>query len=735
MLLTPTVRVLFATLQVVAQPDTATYTTPGVRRVVEQAAELNHRVPAGLGRYTVRVESEISLGSLRREGQETAFTLEQVASQLTWDRSGSFEQHVIGHRAQQAGLTYLTLGIFRNAWVVPSLYGNRLALLFGRDTSRRRVRDRNADGSTVFAVHPLADDREQYYRYAGGDTILTIVLHDRTTPIVRLEVAPRTDLAAPAVLFTGEVDLDATRFHIVRMRGHFSRVGDRGSRLPGFLDPQVRGIANVELVNSEIEGLWWLPAQQRFELHATAAALADSRAIFRILTTFGPYTVTPPDSGVTAEDTLQALPHRLTLATRDSLGNFRDWQEEIGRATFGVSARDFDDVAPDFLRETGRPMVFLQAERLSDFVHGNRIEGPFTGGGVTARFRDAAPGLVMRAVGGYAWVERTMRGRLIAEWWRGGTFLGARVGRGLDITNDFRMPLDSGAGFGGIFGGLDRYDYVDRRSATVQAARRLGDGHRSELRIDAGVVDDRSAVARWETPLVLFGDRQPLRENRGVTEGRYGRSVVTLDWRPDVSGEFLRTGIGGRVLWDRGRGDLDYDRVEVRLAGRLNRGPVTLALRADAGVVASDAPPPQQLFELGRTQGLPGYEYKEFAGTRAAVVRTAAMYRLPLLTAPVRLTSRFWLPAPAPALAWSLQAGRADAPDDAARQAVAALGLACGTPPPSFPVCTPVSRPTGGWRASTGVGLRFFGGAVSLMAAKPLDGRGWRGVFAFGGQL
>jgi hypothetical protein len=47
----------------------------------------------------------------------------------------------------------------------------------------------------------------------------------------------------------------------------------------------------------------------------------------------------------------------------------------------------------------------------------------------------------------------------------------------------------------------------------------------------------------------------------------------------------------------------------------------------------------------------------------------------------------------------------------------------------------PVSQTTDGWRASMGFGLRFFGGAVSWMAAKSLDGRGWRGVFSIAGQL
>jgi hypothetical protein len=724
-------------------PDTLTYATPALRSVVERAVRQNHRVPPGLGGYTVTVESELSIGALRREGQESAFTLEQAASRLTWDRSGAFTQHVVGYRAQQAGLTVATLPLFEDAWVVPSLYGNRLALLFGADSSRgTRRRDRDAAGARdsasartpLLAVHPLADDRERFYRYSGGDTAVTIVLADRAVPIVRVAVRPREDLTELAVLFTGELDLDVTRGHLVRLRGNFTRVGTPRRGLPNPLDPQLRGIANVELINREIDQQWWLPAEQRFELQATAVPLADNRAIFRILTRFGPFTIVPSavDTaiGVTDADTLRAQRHALSLAPRDSLGRYRDWQEELGAQNAQVSARDFDDVAPDFLRADGPPLLQWQAERLGDLLRATRVEGPFTGLGATLKLRDAAPGLTLRATAGYAWEERTVRGRLITEYRRGPWMLGARVGRGLDVTNDFRQPLDSGPSLGGFFGTLDPYDYVDRRSATLQAVRRTGDKYGSEWRVDVGAVDDRGLPARWVTPL-WSGDAPRL--NRAVARGSYARSIVTYDWRPDVNGEFLRTGVGGRLLYERGDGQLRYQRLEGRLASRLNRGPWTLALRADAGLLLGDAPPPQQLFEMGALQGLPGYKYKEFAGTQALLARGSLMYRLPLLNAPVAITRRWWLPAPTPALTLAVQAGRAEVSDEAGRAAVAGLGSSC--PPTTLALCLPVSRPTDGWRGSAGAGLRLFGGAVTLLMARPFDGGGWRLVYAFGGQL
>jgi hypothetical protein len=704
--------------------DTTRYATAALQQVVERAVARNHRVPDALGGYTVRVESEISLGTLRREGQETAFTLEQAASELAWDRTGAFRQHVIGYRAQQAGLTLATLPAFRDAWVVPSLFGNRLALLFGSDSSRGGRRRQT--GQRVLAIHPLADDRERYYRFGGGDTVLTIVAGERSIPIVRITVHPREGLDAPAVLFTGELDLDVDRAHIVRMRGSFARVGETGGSLFGV---GLRGVANVELINREIDGQFWLPAEQRFELHASTPLIADNRAIFRIVTRFGAYNITAPSGAVLALDTLRSQRHALSLAPRDSLGAFREWWDALGTQSAAVSARDFDDVAPADLREDGPPQVLFQAEKLGDFVRATRVEGPFTGAGVTVKFRDAAPGFILRATAGYAWIEETVRGRAIAEWRRGPWMLGARVGRGLDITNDFRTPIDSGPSIGGFFGTLDPYDYVDRRSATAQLVRKTGDKFGSEWRLDVGAVNDRGLPARWVTP--LWRGEVP-RLNRGVREGSYARSIITYDWRPDVSGEFLRTGVGGRLLYERGDGELQYQRVEGRLASRSNRGRFTLALRGDAGVLFGDAPP-QQLFEMGSLQGLPGYAYKAFAGTHAVLARGTVMYRLPWLESPVKLTARQWLPGPAPALTVALQAGRAEVRTEAGAIGLSELGQTCSTG--ASPICLPAALGSDGWRGSAGAGVRLFGGAVTVLITRPFEGNRWRLVYAFGGQL
>jgi len=137
------------------------------------------------------------------------------------------------------------------------------------------------------------------------------------------------------------------------------------------------------------------------------------------------------------------------------------------------------------------------------------------------------------------------------------------------------------------------------------------------------------------------------------------------------------------------------------------------------------------LFELGSSEALPGYEYKEFVGNRAALLRGMVMYRLNRWTAPVRLTRRFWLPSPSPALSLEVQAGWTDISTNAAQLAVAGLESVKDPEPLALWRATPGA--SNGVRATVAGGVRFFGGAMGLLLARPLDARGtWRVLLTFG---
>ena len=701
-----------------------------LRALNELLADASRRnvLPPTLIAYKAQVESEIAVLLRREEGTEAVNTIEQIASELRWTRSGYYDQHVIGYRAQQIGANFSMLSVFQTGWLQPALYGNRLrvtrrssATNAGRGTVRRDGLD------TLPAVHPLATDRDSYYRYSGGDTIVTMRTGDRSIPIVHVRVQPRTDVKARVLLFDGELDLDASRGALVRMRGTFVRLNAPRSPLGAAL---VDAVAFIEYENAERLANYWLPAKQRIELQVTSPLFGDGRAVIRIVSRFAQMEVNDTTliaaTQASADSTRAATRRRLSFAPTDSLNGFGRWRGGIGAITVGMHADDFNDIGPDRWRPSGPPRFDLSAPRASDIFHFNRVEGVYTGLGAKIALRDLAPGVTIRANAGWAWNEHAARGRLSVQRASGPWTIEVRGGRSLDNTNDFRVPLDSGGSFGALFSSRDPYDYVDRRSATVAAIRRIA-GRALALRAELGVADDRYRPATYvRSP---FGG-DAFRPNRGVEEGGYVRSAALVEWHPDVSAEFLRPGIGARLSYERGDGTVAFQRLEVRVVARRPFGPFVAAVRGDVGTLLGDRLPPQQLFELGDNQNLPGYFDKEFAGTRAAVLRGQLQYTTRYLRQPIRIR-RFFLPAISPGASVGLQSGWTEIPNAAARAAVLKLGLHAD----STGALVPVSRATGGGRASVTAGLRFFGGAVFVGASRPVDHSAkWRSLISFGQQ-
>ena len=714
---------------VAAQTDSTNATAPRALRELLADASKRNVLPPSLISFRSNVETEISVLLRREEGTEAVAAVEQVASTLKWNRTGFYDQRIVGYRAQQTGANVSMLSVFQTGWLNPVLYGNRLRV---RTNASRRTPPRGggSDGAdTLPAVHPLAVDRDQYYRYSGGDTVVTVRAGDRLIPIAHVRVQPRTDITGSVVVFDGEMDLDASRGTLVRLRGYFVRANaPRRGRIASLGD----AVAFVEFENGERNGEYWLPAKQRIELQATFPGLGDGRAVVRIVSRFSQMQVndTVLDARtLAAADSLRArVRRRLSFAGTDSLGRYGAWQADVGALSLGMHSDDFNDIGPDRWRSTGAPRIDYTVPRASDAFHFNRVEGVYTGTGLKWSLRDLAPGVVVRANAGWAWNEGTARGRVSVERKRGNTMLELRAGRSLDNTNDFRVPLDSGNTMAALFASQDPYDYVDRRSATIAAVRTTG-ARQLLTRVEFGVADDRYRPASYvRSP---FGG-EAYRENRRVDQGRYLRTAALIEWHPDFSAEFAKPGVGARLSYERGDGTLQWQRAEVRATARKPFGPFVALARGDVGAVFGSRIPPQQLFELGKFQNLPGYDDKEFAGARAAVLRASLQYTSPYFRQPIR-AGRFFLPALAPGLSVGVQSGWADAVTNAARTSIERLGAPIDST--LLASWAPVARPTDGIRASLTAGLRLFSGGVFVGATRKVDQAApWKALVTFGQQ-
>ena len=712
---------------------TAPCAAPAPCRVLVAAAAANQAAMFAPGGYRAVVETETStLG--RREGRISGATLiEQTSSRARWSSDGGFEQHVVGSRSFPNAIPLSRLAFLRIGWIMPTMAGERLQLIA-----------RSGPGQTDFAaslrgglapeiiVHPLASDREKYYRFEGGSEPVARIGAVGNLLVIAVTVIPRPGLTEEQTLFEGEMDLDPSTHALVRLFGRFRVVGP--ARRGGFFNFEPSATL-VDLENQRLPNGAWVPLVQRFEIQTASSRASGYGAARRVISRF--HDAEPlPSTGVPVAIAASTSGYVVTSAPTDSLRGFRAWHARAGAATAAVSESDFSRWRPDPLQPTGRPFVAFQGYQQGEFLRFNRVEGVYTGLSLMLRLRDAAPGLTLPVTGGYAWSEHRARGAGGAVWERNAWRLEAGAGRLLEVTNKFRNQFDHPA-FGAVVG-RDPWDYVERELAGAAVVRSLEAGGGSIVRLEVARVSDDSVERHMAHGL----SGALLRINRNIAPGTYWRAKGLLDWNPDVSPLFAHDGVGFRGEIETGSGDLDYTRVEGRVVLRKSLAPVFFIARLHAGAVFATDPPPQQLFELGGPAGLPGYDYKEFAGDRAALFRVRMTYPLPLLSLPIRIGSGVTLPSLAPAISVGFQGGFTDANTAGGLAAIRALGdkyddktgELVTDPVTGAPL--PAAVATDRIRSSVDIRIGIFGDALAVGLARALEsGRKTRFVLAFGRQF
>lgn len=715
------------------------YDSDALRVVVTRAAARQVRPQA----YVARLEQESATFRIRDDGRVIPQTIQQTQSRLGWSADAGADEARTDYRAETYELdTSLEQGL-RPGWFPPNLADDRFRLRqpMARTLTplerfiKRTVGLISAEAETLAVVHPLASDRERAYRFSGGDTLALQLDDGSALTAIRVQVQPRLRPLPGVLVFRGDMWLDVRTLRLRRMIGRVDRVRAEAARARALIAGDVQPVAYLDIQTRDSAGVI-LPVQVRVEQSARAF-VQEATGVVRVVTRADFDTITAPtggERGGTATSTYR-------LRDADGAIRSREWRRDLGEATQAASGTDprFAPWWPERERPTGPTIGRLEVRRDTDLYRYNRIEGLFTGAGLTVRFRDRLPGAVLRTVGGWAWNEKTWRGRASFNRTIRGTTALVGVGKFLDLTNDFRSPYDSGSAWLPLLLSTDPYDYVERRYARLGFESAVPDAD-AVVRLEAGLVRD-VAVQRSVTRGLLGSSFLP---NRGVDEGTYGRVIGLVELGRNADLDPTGRSIGATLRAEVAEGTLAYERLEGRVVGRMRFTGATLAAVAHAGAVLG-APPPQQLFELGGLQYLPGYAYKEFAGDRAASATVLAAIPLGLLSDPIGEIAGFVVPAIAPSLQFGLSAGWTDLTSPAARAAALRLGPVFD-PVTGTPLRDAVSglfRTPGATRTVRGtlsVGLQLFGGALYVGAGRAVDGaadapRNWRAVVAIGRLL
>ena len=721
---------ILALLAVLTLQDT-TCASAALCDLVARAAAANRALPAAA--YTAITETEIAVIGVRERWVDGPISVDQVASSVRWDRGGTFAQEIVATRSATTTLPinrvrYLLLG-----WITPITTGDRLAVFARQLGMAEHFTWPPEDTTSVYARHPLAADRASFYRFTKADTVTWRDPAGGSHRVARIVVQSQPPEQGQSLLFDGELWVELEGMHLVRLRG----------RLVNLNAPPLAGVAQLirapdrsylDLQNAPVDGVW-LPALQRFEWvqvkPLTEAPSGGLRVVTRIRDVQVERAAVPPD----AVD--RAPAYAVTAKPDETLDDHDEEFAPLGAEAGRLELTDFDDVR---LGEPGEPrgraFGLVQAYP-GEAMRLNRIEGIFLGAAVSYRPRRAPVGTELHAGLGYGFWDEQVRGDVMGSWRTGSFTLGAFAGRNLDNANEF-MPQFANPAMAALFS-RDNWDYVDRRQAGVRAGWWPENGHGERIELSVAAVRDDSVTRNLDTsPWVGF-----MRNNRGIYEGDYVRVRAVVDLRPDIGVNFVRDGVGLRLEGELGSGStIRYQRIVARALARKNFSLMHITTQLHFGKVWGDRLPPQQLLEMGGAVGLPGYDYKVWAGDIAALGRVRFSFPLPWFRQPLPLGGGFALPSLGPQLSAGVQAGWTDVTTSAAERAMAGLGPYFDTGS-GGPVVDPVTgdvRPAStisdGMRMSVDLRLTLFNDALGVAVAQPIaSDKGVVVIFVWGQQF
>lgn len=647
-----------------------------------RARRLLPRQDTTLRNYTARAEGFVYFYLDRRDGSErTLVKVDQVALELSWAPPNRTQQRIVGLRdvsrlpnRMHYHLDHLT--------VVQNGFGDVI---------------RMGDGDEVRDVpHPAAPGSESVYEFRLADS-LTLRLPSMASSIrvYELEVRP-LDPDRPALV--GSVFVDRGSADIVRMTFTFTPAS--------YVDRRLDYIS-VALDNGLWEGRYWLPNEQTLqirrqipELDFAAGAVIQGRmriADYTFNDSLAPAFV--PGNVVTAVPESEREAYEFERGIYDDLNDAGlapppDLSEIRRQAAELLGTR----------RLSGLPRLRLGIGAASSALRYNRAEGVALGAGLSY-----APDPVWRldVEGGFAFGPER-------PW--ASVELGGTVARSTNasLRVAFRDVRDVGVapGLPGAVNTLSALllgrDYTDPFFATgarLLFNRRLGD--RASVGLELIGERHTSATLTQSTP--PLDESGAFRSVRPIDEGDLSAAVLSLhrpmpdpradDWSAAVDVE-IGTTARGYYLRPTARASLHRATTDHSRA---------LAVRADAGLVTSDAPS-QRLFVLGGLGTLPGYPFRSFAGRRFVLLRLEASAALIDPWLRLRIVGASGATGGLPNLT---------TPSD--------------TDPPAWQSWPATG--SAGLRSSAGAGVSLFWDLLRLDAVRGLDGGHWRFIISFHPEL
>lgn len=623
--------------------DTLAFPDPATRALVARAAARHRQQDALVTDYRALLRYRLSFAiGQRRWARMPPAAVEEQEARVAWQLPNDLRVDFLGQRGRTRSGDSDLNSVFTRPWFVPRGVGDSVRI-FGDDFPERA------------ALHPLAADGPEWYRYALGDTLGITLPGGESLTLVSLDFAPRR--TAPA-LIVGRMWLDQGSGEVVRLSFRYVGTGlwtlpegdtRRDSSAARRANSLINRILTLsgDLEYARQEGRFWMPYRQVISGRVQLPLVSDLVVPFEAVTTFSEYSINtgqpvtfmaPLDTAtlgpverrarrdsLRAErregrsgdgaDSARTWTGRLTGGGRfelrrppaDSLRAYAGWGDSLEFDLSAADARRIRESLADLERMaarlpgplTGRQAAGIAFERLADIARYNRVQGLSFGVGYQWRPGDAAfTQLVATLRYGLSDGRVTSRVSLGHDAPSGRlTVSGFREVRGVD-------PLMQGGELWNSVRALvtarDENDYLLATGGRASFETSLAVG--TELTAWAGFERQRGPRTRAHSAINEFlGGTGEFAPNGAVTAGDFAVGGLRLDG-----------GLGTRTRWmlatDAQAGG---GRFTGRLWGRLEQriaGPAGPTLRAGAGA-ASRAVADQMAFRAGAGRTVRGFDY------------------------------------------------------------------------------------------------------------------------------
>jgi hypothetical protein len=619
-----------------AQQNPAPFASEATRQLIGEAM-VRHRTQDSLVndyRATIRYRMSFALGR-RRWSRAMTMAAEEQHGIVHWQRPNDLRLDIVGRRSISRREELNISSDFSRPWFVPRGLGDSVRF-FGNDFPERA------------ALHPLAQDGPDWYRYELEDSVSFANPELGRVLLYRLSVTPRRN--GPS-LIAGSMYLDARTKDVVRLT--FRYVGtalwvdedDPDFRSDSSKASRANALINRILsVNADLEyslqdGKYWMPYRQLLAGQARIPLVSDVVVPFELITTFGDYAINtgvpvvfevelPDSGGVSDEPEVEVEGNTTTYTARryadrwdggrfevhsspkDSLENYGGWTDSLDidlapedDQRIRELSSDLAKLSEDLSSElTGRRLHGINYERFADIVRYNRVQGLSFGFGYQLR----AP-LDFTMLQGTARVgisDGRLTGRLSVVRDAPGGTVNLSGYREIREVEPFTRNFAIGNSINALFAAHDNADYYLGEGASLAFERALDRG--IDLTLVGRFERHSSVEAEAESELndLLGGSgRFPL--NPGVLEGHFFGAAVRLDGERGFSGWSLTAdgllGEGEEVARLYG---------EIRQRFGHKRG---LTISVKGGMASTDALP-QALFRAGGLRSVRGYDYGSARG-------------------------------------------------------------------------------------------------------------------------